>query len=549
MHKELLVKRNPVNQKFKPIVNFLNTQNFDQALIEIQLLIQKYPNSSKAFNLQGIIQMSLNKYQEAKNSFQKSFDLNSKYVDPLNNLGLIYFKEKNFKKSIYFYEKAISHNNKFTLPYLNLSIIYIESEDYKKAIKLLKQLVLIDKNSHLAFYNLFKIYIQINKHELAIKNLKKAISIDKYQVNYLKDLGNTYISMGQFETGINYLMEYLELYPNSTDVFSLIGLVKKFKEKDQILTKIFSIDQNTLPEVRKADLYFTLGKIFNDLENYDKSFFYYKKANNLKEKLNPYDIENEKKLLPIIKRKFENKNKIKFIKNIKSNPKQPIFILGMPRSGTSLIEQILSKHTKITALGEVGFLTKELSKLDLVNENLTNNNIELLKKNYISKVLMNDINTPFFTDKTPLNFKWIGFIANAFPNVKIINIKRDIKPLCWSNYKSNFNGEANNFSNKLTNIIEYYKIYREIMSFYIDNFNDQIFTISYEKFINNFNDELRDLLSFLGLKWENECQNFFKGKRYVNTASFAQVKKNIYLNSSEEWKLYEKYLSNHFKDV
>ena len=125
---------------------------------------------------------------------------------------------------------------------------------------------------------------------------------------------------------------------------------------------------------------------------------------------------------------------------------------------------------------------------------------------------MNAINTPFFTDKTPLNFKWIGFIVNAFPNVKIIHIKRDIKPLCWSNYRSNFNGEANNFSNKLTNIIEYYKIYKEIMSFYIDNFNDQIFTISYEKFINNFNDELRDLLSFLELKWEIECQNFLKEK-------------------------------------
>ena len=168
MNRELLVKTNPVDQKFEPIVNHINAQNFDQALIEIQLLIQKYPNSSKAFNLQGIIQMSLNKYQEAKNSFQKSFDLNNKYVDPLNNLGLIYFKEKNFKKSIYFYEKAISHNNKFTLPYLNLSIIYIESEDYKKAIKLLKKLVLIDKNSHLAFYNLFKVFIQINKIELAI---------------------------------------------------------------------------------------------------------------------------------------------------------------------------------------------------------------------------------------------------------------------------------------------------------------------------------------------------------------------------------------------
>ena len=549
MHKELLVKRNPVNQKFQPIVKFLNTQNFDQALIEIQQLIQKYPNSSKAFNLQGIIQMSLNNYQEAKNSFQKSFDLNNRYVDPLNNLGIIYFKEKNFKKSIYFYEKAISHNNKFTLPYLNLSIIYIESEDYKKAIKLLKQLILIDKNSHSAFYNLFKIYIQINKHEIAIKNLKKAISIDRCQVNYLKDLGNTYISMGQFETGIKYLMEYLELYPNSTDVFSLIGLVKKFNEKDEILNKIFSIDQNALSEVRKANLYFTLGKIFNDLENYDKSFLYYKKANNLKEKLNPYDIENEKKLLPIIIRKFENKNKIKFMKNIKSKPIQPIFILGMPRSGTSLIEQVLSKHTKITALGEIGFLTKEISKLNLVNENLTNNNIELLKRNYISRVLMNDINTPFFTDKTPLNFKWIGFITHAFPNVKIIHIKRDIKPLCWSNYKSNFYGEANNFSNKLTNIIEYYKIYKEIMSFYVNNFNDQIFTISYEKFINNFNDELNDLLSFIGLKWEDECQNFFKGKRYINTASFAQVKKNIYLNSSEEWKLYEKYLSNYFKEL
>ena len=87
MHKELLVKRNPVNQKFKSVVKFLNNQNFDQALIEIQQLIQKYPYSSKAFNLQGIIQMSLNKYQEAKNSFQKSFDLNSKYFDPLNNLG------------------------------------------------------------------------------------------------------------------------------------------------------------------------------------------------------------------------------------------------------------------------------------------------------------------------------------------------------------------------------------------------------------------------------------------------------------------------------
>ena len=222
------------------------------------------------------------------------------------------------------------------------------------------------------------------------------------------------------------------------------------------------------------------------------------------------------------------------------------FIVGMPRSGTSLIDQILSRHSNIKALGELEYLGNEINKLNLINSEFTTVKGNLLKKNYFRNLDKKDLDRTYFTDKTPINFRWIGYIFNSFSNAKVIHIERNPQATCWSNFKSNFSGEANGFSNNLDNIVKFYLNYQKIMSFYNKLYKNKIHNIKYEDLINNFEKEVKKIISYLNLAWDENCINFHESDRYISTTSFVQGKKKIFFNSSEEWKNYNDKLQNHF---
>ena len=248
-----------------------------------------------------------------------------------------------------------------------------------------------------------------------------------------------------------------------------------------------------------------------------------------------------------IKDLFNTKNSDFSINEKKKYSLKPIFIVGMPRSGSTLIEQIISSHNEVSGLGEIEYFSKIIAKssqeIPFLDKNiLTEESILSIRNKYLESSKIKNIKEKYFTDKWPLNFRNIGFILSAFPEAKIINTKRNSIATCWSIYKYYFSSNGNGWAYSQEDISNFYKLYEDMMHYWHEIYPNKIYDISYEKLTDNQEEETRKLLDYCGLEWDENCMNFHNNKRAVKTASSLQVRKKMYQGSSEAWKEYEDYL-------
>ena len=215
----------------------------------------------------------------------------------------------------------------------------------------------------------------------------------------------------------------------------------------------------------------------------------------------------------------------------------------MPRSGTSLIEQIVSNHSEVHGAGELDLLPISLKNSDWQNSVDLEEVSQKIRKEYLEKISLIS-NKKYITDKLPENFKRIGFILNAFPESKIIHLQRNSMAICWSNYKSNFSSTNMAFTLNQEYTTEYYLLYRDLMKFWNERYSEKIINVNYENLVENFEEEVKKLFVKLNLNWEKQLYDFHKNERPVETASFMQVRSKIYKKSSEEWKKYSNHLES-----
>ena len=217
----------------------------------------------------------------------------------------------------------------------------------------------------------------------------------------------------------------------------------------------------------------------------------------------------------------------------------------MPRSGTTLAEQILSSHKNVYGAGELSFLKEIIEKKLLTDNGIFDLNAKVLKEikdYYLKKISIFENKKKYLIDKAPLNFKWIGFISLIFPNSKIIHCTRNPMDVCWSNYKNTFVSKSMNYTYDFDDLAGFYNAYNELMKYWLKNFGDKIFNMNYENLIINKEAETKKLLKFCELEWDNNCLDFHKNKKSVSTASLAQVRQPLYNSSVEGWKNYSKYI-------
>ena len=258
-----------------------------------------------------------------------------------------------------------------------------------------------------------------------------------------------------------------------------------------------------------------------------------------------------------IKETFHKKIFEKYL-NCGYNDSSPIFILGMPRSATTLVEQILSNHPNVYG-GDEQVLIVNLLQKNFKNKNsrlFFENNIEFDKNDlkrigeeYINRMKIISKNSERTTDKMPENFYWIGFIKLILPQSKIIHCYRNPKDNCLSLFKNHFPGGKINYSYDLNQIVEYYNLYYDLMHHWNNLLPNFIFNIKYENLISNTKDEIINLLKFCNLEWDDKCLHFHNNKRAVKTASDVQARSKIYTSSIDSWKKYEKYLNEYFQKL
>ena len=493
-------------KKILILTNKLQVGLFDEVITDAKKLL-KINKNHVIFNIMSIAYQGKGDYDSSIKLLTKALQSNPKNIFFLNNVGLSYFKKSDLEKAEYYYERGMEVNPN----YVNILNNY---------------------------GNLKK---ELNLFEEAIKYFKKAILLnnESLEVNY--NLGSTYQGLGDYENSIKYYEKALKISPNLTKIDRNISSMTHYdKNHKHFIAMKEKILNDKLKIYEKLELHFALGKAYEDIKDYKNAFYNIEKANSLMKLFTKYKIEKDEKLFQKIKYFFTGKT----FNPTKQNKIKTIFILGMPRSGTSLVEQIISSHRHVLGGGELVYLNKIINEKFLNNlENL--DNLEEIfneaQNDYISKISYKNKNLLNFTDKSPLNFRWIGFIMNMLPNSKIIHCKRNKLDVCWSNYKNQFEGSLY-FSNNFKDLAKFYQLYEDLMNFWEKKFPNQIYNLDYDELINEPEKTIKDLINFCEIEWDINCLKHHKNKRPIKTVSFEQARKPIYKKKIKNVLLYGEYL-------
>ena len=524
-------------KKKEKILNLYKDKKFDDAIKHGEKLLKKN-NDPQVLFLISLSLINLQKFVKAEEylnnliSFKKTPELYYTY-------GNVQKKLKKYHDAIISFNFAIELKPSFSEAYNNLGNTQKLLNKREEALKCFKKAVSLKENNIEALFNLSSMYKENNNYEDLIVVYKKILGIDKKNIKTLYNLGTAYLILGDEKKGKEYFVKVFEVdkshIPSARNYINLT----KINQENQIFKYLENINLDNLTYENKVFAFEALSKGYFDQDKIELGFNYLKKFNLLKKEKSNYSIKTEKKLFNDIKIFFNNKNyfDIKFSKNKLT----PIFILGMPRSGTTLLEQIISTHSQIYGAGELRYLPNILNKLSIEKPiNLANYFAEI--RNYYLDNLSKISKKPFIIDKMPANFRWIGFIVNALPEAKIIHIERNPMAVCWSNYKTNFVHSGMDFNLTQEDIANYYTYYTDLMKFWTKNFEKSFLNVKYENFVENYEFHTKNILKFLGLKWEDQLRSYDKTNRPVTTASLQQVRGKIRKNTSLQWKKYDKYL-------
>ena len=402
-----------------------------------------------------------------------------------------------------------------------------------------------------SIYNILAITYQIlRNYNCSIESFSKAIDINPYYADGYYNLGVAYTQNGDFEKALKNYNKALSLNPNNTVVHRSISLIKKYEHDDDHLNKMLTLLKSQgMQENQKTQLYFALAKAFEDIRDYKKSFDFYIKGNYLRKKEFKYNIKEDENLFKNIRKEFFKKNEVFTNNNLKTKNKfKPIFIVGLPRSGSSLLEKIISCHPKVHACGELDVIEKGIKIIQMDNI-FKNNNSKLLRSFYFENILQLKIRKNIFIDKMPLNFRWIGYILSSFPEAKIIHISRSPVATCWSMFKQYFNSYGNQFAYDLDDLVKYYKMYDELMKFWNDLHPKKIYNLNYELLTESPAKQLTPLFRYLNLEYKNDFLQFYKNYGLIETASLSQVRKQLYTGSSLNYLNFKVFLNEFIKKL
>ncbi len=533
----------------------MNTNNFEKKKLKIITLFKekKYsklitlglklyetnPNDPQLLYLLGLTNININNFIDAEMYFKNLVSIKNT-PEIYYTYGNIQKKLKKYDEAIISFEKAISLNPKFSEAYNNLGNTYKLINKRVEAITNLKKAISFKSTNIEALFNLSTILKENNEYKELILIYKKILDFDKSNIKTLYNLGSTYLFLGDIKKGRECFEKIYKLDANYIPSLRNYISITKIESNNHIFNHLKNIDIKTLDKNSTILLYDAMSKGYFDQNENESAFKYLTKSNLLKKKDSQFSFFEEKKVISKIKFFFKNLENFepKFTDILKS---KPIFIVGMPRSGTSLIEQILSTHSQIYGAGELNYFQKTINSVGLEVPKNVQNYFDQIRKVYheqLSKISK----SPYIVDKLPLNFKWLGFIINSFPEAKIIHIKRNPMAVCWSNYKTNFVDPGMGFSLTQEDTAHYYSIYIDLINFWLSKYKNKIFNIQYENFVKNYENNTKEIINYIGLSWENKILHYEKNYRAVSTASYQQVRGEIKKDTSKQWEKYTKYL-------
>ena len=539
-----------INQILKKAITLHQEGNFEEAKQLYHSILKTQPSNLDANNNLGVLLIAINKADEAEVCFKKVIELKPDFVEAHHNLGNALDKLNRLDEAEVCFKKAIELKPDFVDAHNNLGNILMklnrldEAEVcFKKVIELKPDFEDVHNNLGIVFYK----RLRINEAEACFK---KAIELKPDFVNAHHNLGNIYYKFVRINEAEACFKKAIELKSDYASAYYSLSKIKKFKKDEKYFIQLHKLSQDqSLIDEDRCFIFFALAKAYEDHNQLDSSFKYYVEGNKLCKKIFNYDINQDIECFDQLK-KAQGSIKKNCLKDTnQENDIRPIFILGMPRSGTTLIEQIISSHSKVMGGGEISYFLDYGDEIARGTSMLDNNKLLNFREKYLQKIKALSKGSPVITDKMPLNFMYISLIYSAFPDAKIVHVKRNPAATCWGNYKLLFSKKIEGYNNSLDDLVTYYKLYQDLMQFWNKKYTNKIYNLNYETLTINQEDETKKLIQFLDLEWEDECLAPQNNKRIAYTASHMQVRQKVYSGSSEKWKKFEPFLNGIFDNL
>ncbi|MBF0359335.1 MAG: tetratricopeptide repeat protein [Magnetococcales bacterium] len=529
--------------------NILKEQGkLGSAVYNYQKAITIKPGFADAYYNLGNVLKEQEKLDLAADSYQQAITLKPGYAGALYNLGIVLEEQGKLDLAVVNYQKAIAINPGFADAYYNLGKTINELGNLDLAVEYYQKAVAINPEYAKAYYNLGIIFREQGKLDLAITSYRQAIAIKPDYAQAYSNLGNALREQGKLDLAVECYQRAIAIKPDLADAYFNLSTNKKYSDISEIQFMKTAL-ANTTSIDDQIHLNFAIGKAMSDIKHYSEAFQYYLEGNRVKRSTINYDFTSTKKFFNQQQEIF-NRALFEARDNFGCIDGSPIFILGMPRSGSTLVEQILSSHPDVYGAGELDFISRYINERvhsnmdDNISDaysRLNSNDFYELGSKYIKKIREKDKYSKFITDKMPHNFLNIGMIRLILPNAKIVHTVRSPEDTCLSIFRTKFS-EVHDYAYNLTELGQYYRLYSEIMAHWHRTLPGLIYDINYEALISNQEDETKKLLDYCSLEWNDNCLQFHKTIRNVKTASNYQVRQPMYSSSVGGWRRFEKEL-------
>lgn len=524
-----------LEKKKNAIHELLKNKNFDIAIKEIDKVLRKN-KEIYFYNLKGVVLINQKKYKLAIQTLINSVNLNSNFPDAFNMLGIAYLNIGNKQKAVEFYKKALAADNSYLQAHFNLASYYLNEKDGPKALSKAQEILNIDQKNILGIKFLANAHRLMNNMSDSIICRKKILDLEETKENFY-ELGMDYINAGKVNEALETLKKSLP-YTYSYNALTL-HTPYDFTEDDILLIKNYWDYGDDMHQ--KIICGFSLSKIYEKKGDFKQSYEFLESANDLKSQTNPFNSENFSSLINTIKSSYLD------FKDLSCNTDKsdviPIFIVGLPRSGTSVVEQLISNHSNVYGGGEVDKLSRLFENILFKNHKPNIKKISEVRNKYIS-IIKSLTDKKYFVDKTPINGIYSGLIRLVFPESKIIYIIRDDFSTAFSVYQNNFLDHGLNYSYKQDYIVQFFKIFKEMMLHWKDMNFDSYEEIKYENLIDDYENQARKIFHFIGLDFNKNLLDLTNNEKPVFTVSTSQVRNSINKEGIGKWRKYGSLIDN-----
>lgn len=573
---EDILKVDPLNEHSLNLLGvvFIQLQQAEQAILMLEKALTVNKKDAQTYNNLGLAYKEVHQFPKAQKAFNSSLNLNRQQPQTLNNLGNVLAAQNQHNQAVLLFDEALKLNANYPECLSNFAQSLKELGNLDIALKAISHASHLEPEN--SYYINVKGEIQLAKidYENAQQTFDKAIAVDNYtpaRINLssaLKQLGNyekaktclqavikdepnnseahnhlgvLQEQLGEFETAATSFRIALKHTPNHASSFYQLAKLKTQMLKTEEVEKIVELLADSLtPSVFKSSLFFALAVYYDKSKQYGLAIKNYAYAQQIKAEKHPYDS------------KLTEQYRAAMQDIMPTSPAQvcmehvhPIFIIGMPRSGTSLAEQILASHSQVFGAGELGYIN-DLVKMAEQTSNtpypycltkLNQSQLTELGRQYKQRMLGTFGEHKYVTDKNPLNYNFVGFIKAILPDAKFVYCQRDPIDNCLSIFKLPFD-DSQGYAHDLEALGHYYREHDRLMAFWMTLYSESIITAKYEEVVDDQPRETARLLDFLGLEYEQSTERFYQTQRIVMTPSAEQVRQPIYKTSINSWQKY-----------